>query len=227
MDLIAKLEKLALGLDSWEKVLRPIQEKWSNFGRSFDVVMQSFEERYARHMKTAALVISFCVVVVMNVNFFDVFQRLSTDDAKRQLLIDSRQKMFTALADKARNTTEASDDPTLKDLKAQLNGMINDVDEQRNAFAGYGIEPLTYEGVTTWATDIGSMSLTDQHWRDRRKRDLVCLFGWSIMTLLLSVGAPFWQDFLESLFGIKNLLRKGTNTRNVENEAGAGQPKQA
>ena len=26
--------------------------------------------------------------------------------------------------------------------------------------------------------------------------------------MLLSVGAPFWQDTLESLFGLKNFLRK-------------------
>ena len=34
------------------------------------------------------------------------------------------------------------------------------------------------------------------------------IFGWAVMTLLLSVGAPFWQDTLESLFGLKNMLRK-------------------
>jgi hypothetical protein len=44
------------------------------------------------------------------------------------------------------------------------------------------------------------------------------------MALLLSVGAPFWQDALESLFGIKNLLRKQSNTKNVEEEKG-GQPR--
>lgn len=32
--------------------------------------------------------------------------------------------------------------------------------------------------------------------------------GWLITTMLLSVGAPFWQDTLESLFGPKNFLRK-------------------
>jgi hypothetical protein len=45
--------------------------------------------------------------------------------------------------------------------------------------------------------------------------------------LLLSVGAPFWQDFLESLFGVKNVLRKKSETQNVEQKPGAGQPKQA
>ena len=51
------------------------------------------------------------------------------------------------------------------------------------------------------------------------------LFGWTIMILLLSVGAPFWQDALESLFGIKNLLRQKSSTQNVETQSGTGQPK--
>jgi hypothetical protein len=38
--------------------------------------------------------------------------------------------------------------------------------------------------------------------------------------MLLSVGAPFWQDALESLFGIKNLLRKKSDTKNVEDRGG-------
>jgi len=44
--------------------------------------------------------------------------------------------------------------------------------------------------------------------------------------MLLSAGAPFWQDALESLFGIKNLLRQKTDTQNIEQQSGAGQPKQ-
>ncbi|HUQ31070.1 MAG TPA: hypothetical protein VM095_03075 [Pyrinomonadaceae bacterium] len=62
-------------------------------------------------------------------------------------------------------------------------------------------------------------------WRDERKNDIKNLFGWFLMVLLLSVGAPFWQDTLESLFGVKNLLRKKSDTKNVETESGAGQPR--
>jgi len=54
---------------------------------------------------------------------------------------------------------------------------------------------------------------------------LVAAPGWLLMAALLSLGAPFWHDTLESLFGLKNLLRKKGDIRNVEGEAGAGQPK--
>jgi hypothetical protein len=48
--------------------------------------------------------------------------------------------------------------------------------------------------------------------------------GWAIMVMLLSVGAPFWQDTLESLFGIKNLIRKRSDTKNVEDVGGQAKP---
>ncbi|MFN2512647.1 MAG: hypothetical protein ABR568_14655 [Pyrinomonadaceae bacterium] len=66
--------------------------------------------------------------------------------------------------------------------------------------------------------------MTWQEWRASRRQDASGLLGWGVMALLLSVGAPFWQDALESLFGIKNLLRKQSNTKNVEEEKG-GQPR--
>ncbi|HEU4768048.1 MAG TPA: hypothetical protein VFS77_11760 [Pyrinomonadaceae bacterium] len=67
---------------------------------------------------------------------------------------------------------------------------------------------------------------TRGEWWDSRKTDVVTLIGWAITVMLLSVGAPFWQDALESLFGIKNLLRQRSATQNIETQSGAGQTKQ-
>jgi hypothetical protein len=67
---------------------------------------------------------------------------------------------------------------------------------------------------------------TRGEWWESLKGNLVTLVGWTIMVMLLSVGAPFWQDALESLFGIKNLLRQRSATQNIETQSGAGQPKE-
>jgi hypothetical protein len=42
--------------------------------------------------------------------------------------------------------------------------------------------------------------------------------------VLVSAGAPFWEDVLESLFGLKSLVRQKTGTKNVEETQG-GQAK--
>jgi len=46
------------------------------------------------------------------------------------------------------------------------------------------------------------------------------------MAFLLSVGAPFWQDTLESLCGLKSLLRKRADIRPVEPRSGQGYPRE-
>jgi hypothetical protein len=73
--------------------------------------------------------------------------------------------------------------------------------------------------------DVKYRPMTWAEWWDERRNDIRNLLGWALMVLLLSVGAPFWQDTLESLFGVKNLLRKKSDTKNVETESGAGQPR--
>ena len=76
------------------------------------------------------------------------------------------------------------------------------------------------ENVYTWQNQ------TPGQWWQSRKSNVATLVGWAVMVMLLSVGAPFWQDALESLFGIKNLLRQKTGTQNVETQSGAGQPRE-
>lgn len=56
-DLTKILDKMGYG------ALKQEAEDW------FETVMQGFEERYARHMKTVAIVVSILVVVFLNANF--------------------------------------------------------------------------------------------------------------------------------------------------------------
>jgi hypothetical protein len=105
--------------------------------------------------------------------------------------------------------TPAAPPVTVEDLKKQG----EEVNELVGTYKSFGIEPLTwqqfYNGVTFNAP----------------ARDIFeTIVGWAIMVMLLSAGAPFWQDTLESLFGLKNLLRQKSDTKNVEGEKG-GQAK--
>lgn len=90
---------------------------------------------------------------------------------------------------------------------------------------GWGGFKLTKElqdgnEIAHWQVQSG------REWWESRKDNVVTIVGWAIMVMLLSVGAPFWQDALESLFGIKNLLRQKSATQNIENQSGAGQTKE-
>jgi hypothetical protein len=94
-----------------------------------------------------------------------------------------------------------------------------------NGNYGWGGFKLTKElkdgnEVSSWHAQSG------EEWWESRKDNITTIVGWAVMVMLLSVGAPFWQDALESLFGIKNLLRQKSATQNVETQSGAGQPRE-
>ena len=94
-----------------------------------------------------------------------------------------------------------------------------------NGNYGWGGFKLTKElkdgnEVSSWHAQSG------EEWWESRKDNITTIVGWAVMVMLLSVGAPFWQDALESLFGIKNLLRQKSATQNIETKSGAGQPRE-
>jgi hypothetical protein len=95
-------------------------------------------------------------------------------------------------------------------------------DNGNHSWAGFKLTTELQDGneIAHWYAQSG------EEWWESRKDNLVTIVGWAIMVMLLSVGAPFWQDALESLFGIKNLLRQKSATQNIETQSGAGQPKE-
>ncbi len=95
-------------------------------------------------------------------------------------------------------------------------------DNGYHSWAGFKLTKELRHGneVSSWHAQSGD------EWWESRKDNLVTIVGWAIMVMLLSVGAPFWQDALESLFGIKNLLRQKSATQNIETQSGAGQTRE-
>ncbi len=255
LDSIAKgdLQKILAKLHGDK--LRDKVEDW------FDTVMQSFDERYARHMKTIALVIALVVVIVLNANFFKVYQSISGSDTLRAAIVAQgpailKQAEAANAANKAAESQQAKSTPTptpnppakgaappktgstvsnppptnpavtpnddaaakskqeLAQGIKQLQGLVGQAE-------GLGLKPLTLKKVSDFVSGSGDYATVPA---DKRfTYALEVLLGWTIMALLLSVGAPFWQDTLESLFGIKNLLRKKSDTKNVEDDKGGQQ----
>lgn len=167
----------------------------------YDTVMQGFEERYARHMRTWAFVISLAVAVILNADVVQLYKRLATDDvAKQRILAQSKtiQDQYDARM-QAEQTKQPPDPKTIQDLKKGLDTQLN---EAALSYPALGLEPFNYDGLR-WYSPL----------------------GWLLMALLLSLGAPFWQDTLESLFAFKNLLRQKGQIQKVEQKSGEGATK--
>lgn len=214
---------------AFDAAFAPLRERLSQAEVWYDTVMQGFEERYTRHMRTVAIVLSILVVVVLNANFFTIYQAMRTPATAERVanqgqgVLDKSKAMngtqggttaspantnSNAGATSAQ-TPPADDSTTTADLKKQgqeTKGLID-------TYQSFGITPLTRQELSNFFA--GRYRLHDVSGT---------FFGWIIMVILLSAGAPFWQDTLESLFGLKNLLRQKSDTKNVEGDKG-GNPK--
>ena len=168
----------------------------------FDTVMQGFEERYARNMRTWSFLIGLGVAIAMNANIVQVYKSFSSDDIERQRVI------ARGAAIQADYTTRVSANPANTQL---INQMKSELEENAKSYNALGLTPMT---MKTW-NEIWEHRWTPDFWET--------LAGWLVMAFLLSLGAPFWHDALESLFGVKNLLQQKTDTQKVAQGSGEGQ----
>lgn len=170
---------------------------------------------------------------------------IKTDDLKDTARIDTSEARSSASAEQPSagtnddltgvskgvtadtdSTADTASGGTGKDPIADIKESEAKIRELVDLYAGFGFEPLSVEQMNLWRSGLFSFGEIDGlSWGDRRVNDVKTLFGWLVMVLLLSVGAPFWHDVLESLFGVKNYLRQRTSRRNVEQESGAGNTK--
>ena len=221
----------------------------------YDTVMQGFQERFTRHMKTIGILISIGVVIILNANIFSVYRAIKSDPATTALIVkqgpaiiktaqEANEKKQAAnpsasptvttspspadsssaaplsaesparTAAPAGATPQPSPAPTESPTTlADLDKEVKTTDELAKTYQSFGMKPLSRQ------------QLSDVWKGNYLWRDLVeTLLGWAIMVMLLSAGAPFWEDTLESLFGLKGLLRQKSDTKNIEDEKG-GQPK--
>jgi hypothetical protein len=107
-------------------------------------------------------------------------------------------------------------------LEALIAKTTEDIEKTSGEYAKFGFKTWKDE----WKFLFGDKQKLKEKpsFTEKLAHGLMMLLGWLIMAALLSPGAPFWHDALESLFGVKNPLRKRGDIKNVETVAGAGQP---
>ena len=228
----------------------------------FDTVMQGFEERYTRHMKTVALLVSFAVVILLNANFFNIYRNIADSDIKRAEILQRGEALLDRLkaqeaggdqkkpaatptgtptatpqakpkatpspggASASTSPTTTASDQAAKandEIKEEIRKNAKETQQYVNDYKGLGFTPLRWQQISDFFGSTGDWA--GKSFTEKSMHGLRVLVGWTIMALLLSVGAPVWQDTLESLFGLKGLIRKKSQTQNVEERPGEGQTK--
>ena len=190
----------------------------------FDAVMQSFDERYTRHMKSVAVLIAIAVVIVLNANIFSIYRNIALNDALRTAVVSMGPQVQKQAGNgnNAAGNVQSEAGPTKTGEQTDIKQNVNQLQQFINDYRGLGFTPLRPQQIKDFIKGEGDWQHTPAS--ERFVHALKVLLGWGIMVLLLSVGATFWEDRLESLFGVKNLLRKRSDTSNVEDSGGQQKP---
>jgi hypothetical protein len=225
-----------------EDAIAPLAAKLAEVDTWYDTVMQGFDERYTRHMKTVAVVISILLVIALNASFFRIYKTLTHDPALRGKVVAVGESMQPASAPAPAQPASTQQAPA-QQAPAQQTAVqpspaqpapAETTAEVKQAAQAVGTEAGDYEALgfgRLHRADVASFWYEKAPWGPYGSGwgpwlgdGLSVLFGWLLTILLLSVGAPFWEDVLESLFGLKSLVRQKTSSQNVEGGSG-GQPK--
>jgi hypothetical protein len=162
--------------------------------RWFGFAKDGFQQLYERRMKTWSFMLSLVLVVALNASIFDVYRQFSANAPLRDATLKWTEQMIA----KGRDTTAMA--PLLNDA-AITQSIRSQVDSVRAILNSETFEILgwkeghfktigTQQWLGNWVAHIG---------------------GWLLMTLLVSLGAPFWYDLLGALLGLKTKVFGGKN----------------
>jgi capsular polysaccharide biosynthesis protein len=151
-------------------------------------------------MKYWSFVISLLIVVALNANLFDIYADFNTNKTLCDMSIAMGERLVSVPRDSIIIKTDTS-----KNAQAKADSLIA-ADMKKNA-----------QKITSL---VNEQSFQVMGWTEARMEKyhklpfLNCvihlLLGWMGMTLLVSLGAPFWYDLLKAVMGFKDSFKKNT-----------------
>jgi len=156
-----------------------------NIAASYEAARISFQKTYTRKNKLFAIVMSFLVVVLLNANLITLYEKISSDQAALQAIVGSAAAFSFEKSGKG-----GSDQASHKDLETTYAESRNEIEK---ALKSYPILVRT--------RDLG---------QDFKGSPFTGILGLLAMGVLVSLGAPFWNDILKGVMGINNTLNANT-----------------
>jgi hypothetical protein len=173
----------------------------------FDVTKRAFQDLYERRMRLWSFLISAVIVVIVNANVIEIYREFSTDKILRDAAIAWADRVISASKDSILRSEKSADRDTTSVQKSDA--QIQKEIEQKLAEIQSVVNAKGFQ-LLRWREAQRDALL--KHWFsvDWIKFVVKSLLGWLGMTLLVSLGAPFWYDFLKTVMGIKNSFKNQT-----------------
>jgi hypothetical protein len=163
----------------------------------FPLAMEPVADRYRRRMRGVAFLSSAAVVWALNADALTIFRRAQEDDQFRRR-VSAVTTELSSLQSRVRELgTRCVEVPA-----GRAGAPVSTADSACRALRP-ALDSLDQRALQAAADTAFVAGFTGP----RRPRDPNWWIGILLSTLLVSLGAPFWHDTLETLFGIKNRVR--------------------
>jgi hypothetical protein len=165
----------------------------------FHLAVEPVTDRYRRRMRFASLVSALAVVLALNANAFAILERAIEDPELREQVasasvrVASADSVVTVFLD---SLALASRDTTLATRVPEFVEQLDSARSRRDSTLR----------VALTAVDVFDTGPDGRQWGR-----VEWWIGIALSTLLVSMGAPFWHDVLEAIFGLK--IRARGNSR--------------
>lgn len=179
----------------------------SEIDRWFDLSKKAFQDHYERRMKLWSFMVSTVVVIGLNSNLFVVYQDFAANKTLRDATVAWAEEAVRTHVVNVKPTVDSTEVDSaatvaIKEKIAEIQSYMGDHSLQLcrwNTVRGDSIHIFTspFAIVTKAPADFYAAAAKNT-------------LGWLAMTLLVSLGAPFWYDFLKMVMGVKEKLNNAS-----------------
>ncbi len=183
------------GIPFWETQLRgvvasagaTVDQAKDSIAASYEAVRAAFQRAYTRKNKLFVLGISFLVVILLNANLIVLYQKISADQVAQQAIVG--QAALLSAGQQAKTGAPPAD------LGAAYANSRNEI------YKALQSKPILLR--------------TLDYPQDFADHPFVEILGLLFMGILVSLGAPFWNDILKGLMGANNALNANGGRRSA------------
>jgi len=151
-----------------------------NIAASYEAARAAFQKAYTNHNKLVAVLISFLVVVPLNANLLRLYDQISADQVMQQAIVGKAAAAQAGL------------------LGPNTGGQAQQTDLG-------SVYSHSRDEIAKTLKDYPILIRTSQ-FKEDFKYPVSEIAGLLLMGLLVSLGAPFWNDVLKGMMGVNNAL---------------------
>ena len=160
-----------------------VEQVKDNIAASYEAARASFQQAYAKKNKVITIILSLLVAALLNANLLILYELISSDQAAQQAIVGRAEV-----------------------IGAQQAAINSSAQQQTDLGAAYA---HSRDQIAKAVESYPILVRTSKFSEDFAKHPYTEVPGLLLMGLLVSLGAPFWNDILKGLVGINNTLNAG------------------